>query len=111
MGVHLKGGVPCDAACVCEDEGAGVWRVVLTSSAAGCTVILVRRTTVRRRWIGGADEHAEAGGEKHNIKVNTVVPIAGTRLTEGVLPPEIFERLKPEFVAPLVLYLSSEQCL
>jgi len=27
-----------------------------------------------------------------------------------VLPPEIFERLKPEFVAPLVLYLSSEQC-
>jgi putative sterol carrier protein len=27
-----------------------------------------------------------------------------------VLPPEIFERLKPEFVAPLVLYLSSEGC-
>jgi NAD(P)-dependent dehydrogenase (short-subunit alcohol dehydrogenase family) len=49
-------------------------------------------------------------GEKHNIKVNTVVPIAGTRLTEGVLPPEIFERLKPEFVAPIVLHLSSEQC-
>jgi NAD(P)-dependent dehydrogenase (short-subunit alcohol dehydrogenase family) len=49
-------------------------------------------------------------GEKHDIKVNTVVPIAGTRLTEGVLPPEVFERLKPEFVAPIVLYLSSEQC-
>jgi putative sterol carrier protein len=31
-------------------------------------------------------------------------------LTEGVLPPEIFERLKPEFVSPIVLYLSSEQC-
>ncbi|RPJ21048.1 MAG: short-chain dehydrogenase, partial [Desulfobacteraceae bacterium] len=27
-----------------------------------------------------------------------------------VLPPEIFERLKPEFVAPIVLYLSSEGC-
>jgi putative sterol carrier protein len=49
-------------------------------------------------------------GEKHNIKVNTVAPIAGTRLTEGILPPEMFEKLKPEFVAPLVLYLSSEQC-
>ena len=49
-------------------------------------------------------------GEKHNIKVNTVVPIAGTRLTEGVLPPEVFERLKPEFVAPIVLYLCSEGC-
>jgi putative sterol carrier protein len=39
-----------------------------------------------------------------------VAPIAGTRLTEGVLPPEIFEKLKPEFVAPLVLYLCSEGC-
>jgi hypothetical protein len=42
--------------------------------------------------------------------VNTVAPIAGTRLTEGVLPPEVFEKLKPEFIAPLVLYLSSEGC-
>jgi putative sterol carrier protein len=49
-------------------------------------------------------------GEKHNIKINTVAPIAATRLTEDVLPPELFQRLKPEFVTPLVLYLSSEQC-
>jgi putative sterol carrier protein len=49
-------------------------------------------------------------GEKHNIKVNTVAPIAGTRLTEGVLPPELFEKLRPEFVSPLVLYLCSEHC-
>jgi len=27
-----------------------------------------------------------------------------------VLPPEVFERLRPEFVAPMVLYLCSEQC-
>jgi hypothetical protein len=27
-----------------------------------------------------------------------------------VLPPEVFEKLKPEFVAPLVLYLCSKQC-
>jgi putative sterol carrier protein len=49
-------------------------------------------------------------GEKHDIKVNTVAPIAGTRLTEGVLPPEVFEKLKPEFVASLVLYLCSNRC-
>jgi hypothetical protein len=49
-------------------------------------------------------------GEKHNVKVNTITPIAGTRLTEGVLPEELFERLKPEFVAPMVLYLCAEQC-
>jgi len=49
-------------------------------------------------------------GEKYNIKVNTVAPLAVTRLTEDVLPPDLHERLKPEFVAPLVLYLCSEAC-
>jgi putative sterol carrier protein len=39
-----------------------------------------------------------------------VAPVAATRLTEDVLPPDLFERLKPEFVAPMVLYLSSEAC-
>jgi len=49
-------------------------------------------------------------GEKYDIKVNTVAPLAATRLTEDVMPPDLLERLKPEFVAPLVLYLCSEQC-
>ena len=48
-------------------------------------------------------------GDKHDIKVNTVAPVAATRLTEDILPPEILEKLKPEFVAPLVLYLCSDQ--
>jgi len=49
-------------------------------------------------------------GEKYNIKVNTVAPLAATRLTEDVMPPELLERLKPEWVAPLVVYLCSEAC-
>jgi putative sterol carrier protein len=44
------------------------------------------------------------------VKVNTVAPLATTRLTEDVLPAEFVEKLKPEYVAPLVLYLCSEQC-
>ena len=39
-----------------------------------------------------------------------MAPIAATRLTEDVLPPDLFEKLKPEFVAPLVLYLCTEGC-
>jgi putative sterol carrier protein len=49
-------------------------------------------------------------GAKYNIKVNTVAPLATTRLTQDVLPPDFADKLKPEFVAPLVLYLCSGQC-
>ncbi|MBU0516528.1 MAG: SDR family NAD(P)-dependent oxidoreductase, partial [Proteobacteria bacterium] len=49
-------------------------------------------------------------GDKYDVKVNTVAPLAATRLTEDVMPPDLFEKLGPEFVSPLVLYLGSEVC-
>jgi len=49
-------------------------------------------------------------GEKSGIKVNTVAPLAVTRLTEELLPDEMRGALKPEAVAPLVIYLCSEEC-
>lgn len=48
-------------------------------------------------------------GEKSNIRVNTVAPLAASRMTESVLPPEILQNLKPEFVAPLVMYLTGDE--
>src|SRR3546814_15544152 len=47
-------------------------------------------------------------GAKSNIKVNTIVPVAGTRMTEDVLPPQVFQQFAPENVAPAALYLVSE---
>jgi hypothetical protein len=31
-------------------------------------------------------------------------------MTEGLIPPQVFEALKPELVSPLVVYLGSEAC-
>jgi putative sterol carrier protein len=49
-------------------------------------------------------------GQKHNIKVNTIAPMAASRLTQDILPPDLIDKLKPELVAPMALYLVSEQC-
>jgi len=49
-------------------------------------------------------------GAKYNIKTNVIVPVAASRLTEDVLPPEFFEKMKPDFVTPAVLYMCAQEC-
>ncbi|MFZ3183490.1 MAG: SDR family oxidoreductase [Pseudomonas sp.] len=49
-------------------------------------------------------------GRKNNILVNAIAPTGGTRMTEGLIPPQVFEQLKPELISPLVVYLGSEEC-
>jgi NAD(P)-dependent dehydrogenase (short-subunit alcohol dehydrogenase family) len=49
-------------------------------------------------------------GAKYNIHANAIAPIAATRMTQDILPPEVFEKLTPEFVAPVVAYLCTEEC-
>jgi NAD(P)-dependent dehydrogenase (short-subunit alcohol dehydrogenase family) len=49
-------------------------------------------------------------GQKYNIFVNALAPVAGTRMTESLMTPEVLAKLKPEFVSPMVAYLCSEQC-
>ncbi len=39
-----------------------------------------------------------------------VAPVAGTRMTESLLSPEMLGKLDPSFVSPMVAYLCSEQC-
>jgi len=47
-------------------------------------------------------------GAKDNIKVNAICPVAGTRMTANLMPPEMLAMLKPEYVTPAVVFLASE---
>jgi len=49
-------------------------------------------------------------GEKKNIRVNTIAPLAASRMTESVMPPEVLAALRPDTVAPVVAYLTHESC-
>jgi NAD(P)-dependent dehydrogenase (short-subunit alcohol dehydrogenase family) len=47
-------------------------------------------------------------GAKYNILANAIAPVARSRMTEDVMPPELLDKLEPEWVSPLVAYLVSE---
>lgn len=49
-------------------------------------------------------------GAKYNILANAVAPLAATRMTEDIAPPEFLEKLPPAQVAPVIGYLVSDEC-
>jgi len=49
-------------------------------------------------------------GAKYNIFVNTIAPNAGTAMTATIMPPELVQAFKPDYVAPLVALLCSDKC-
>lgn len=48
-------------------------------------------------------------GAKNDIRINAISPVAATRMTENLMPPEMLEKLAPEYVTPGVVYLASKE--
>ena len=54
----------------------------------------------------GFTETLAKEGVKYNILCNVVAPIAASRMTETIMPPDVLAQLKPEFIVPLVAVLA-----
>ncbi|HVP04220.1 MAG TPA: SDR family oxidoreductase [Dehalococcoidia bacterium] len=86
-------------------------RIIVTTSNAGLygNFGQANYSSAKTALLGFAST-LELEGAKYNIKANVIAPVAASRLTEDVMPPAVLEKLKPEYVSPMVCYLCSEEC-
>ncbi|AFM24350.1 SDR family oxidoreductase [Desulfomonile tiedjei] len=111
MSVHLDGAYNVTRPAYIKMRENGYGRIIVTTSAAGLYGNFGQTNySAAKMALVGFMNSLKLEGEKNGIKINAIAPIAMTRLTEDILPPDLSEKLKPEFVTPLVMFLCSEQC-
>lgn len=108
--VHLMGSVICTKAVWDGMREAGYGRILMTTSSTGLYGNFGQANYgAAKLALVGLMKTLALEGAKFDIRVNTIVPVAATRMTEDLpIPAEIMAKLGPETVSPAALYLVSE---
>lgn len=109
LDVHLMGSLYCTKAVwdLMKEQNYG--RILMTTSAAGLFGNFGQANYgAAKMALVGLMNMLAIEGRKNNIHVNTLAPMAATRMTEDVMPEELLKASRPEQVSPGALFLVSE---
>jgi len=107
--VHLMGSANCTKAVWDIMRKQHYGRIIFTTSSSGLYGNFGQSNYgAAKMALVGLMNTLHLEGAKYDIRVNCLAPAAGTAMTEGLLPPEVFELLTPESVSPGIVFLASK---
>ncbi len=110
LDVHLMGAVHLTKAAWPHMVAAKYGRILMTTSSSGLYGNFGQSNYgAAKMALVGLMQTLSIEGAKHDIRVNCLAPTAATRMTEGLLPPEVLRAFGPEAVVPAMLVAVSEQ--
>ena len=111
VAVHLKGTYKCAKAVWPIFQNQKYGRIVTTASGVGLYGNFGQANySTAKSAIIGLTKTLAIEGARYNIKVNVIAPSAGTAMTKTIWPQEMVDLFKPDYVAPIVGFLSSDDC-